>query len=124
MSEQVEFLIEHPSLNKDFFEKILKDKYDTDAIVLKDFTFDRTTDENYGIQTTRVKLYYSFSDNDNMDIVCNSFMIKTRHIDNETEDVLGKRNVFLKEAIFHLDVLPHLYGMMESREMNVTLAPR
>lgn len=123
MFEPVDFLLANPSLNHEFFEKILKDKYDTEAIVLKDFTFDATNDEYFGIQMTRVKLHYSFSGNENMDIVCSTLMIKTRLIGTDAVGVLGE-NVFLKEAVFLLDVLPNLYNIMDEKIMDTKLAPR
>lgn len=123
MSEQVKYLKANPSLNCDLFEKILKQKYDTEAIVLKDFTFDATKDESFGVQMTRVKLHYSFSGNENMDIVSSTLMIKTHLIDKEAVDVMG-RNVFLKEAVFYLDILPNLYNIMDEKVMDTILAPR
>lgn len=124
MSEQVNVLKDHPSLNNEFFEKILQQKFDTDAIVLKEFTFDSAKDDGFGIQMARVKLNYSFSGNENMDIVSSTFMIKAFVIDTNVEDVLGQNNLLLKEAIFYLDILPDLYDIMDEKIVNTVFAPR
>lgn len=117
MSEQVDFLKDNTCINKEFLEKILQEKYDTNSIVLKNFSCDPGVAKgaNCGSQITRVKLYYSFSSNENMDFVCSTFVIKT---------VMQENSAFLKEIIFYQDVLPELHHILDEKIKGTILAPR
>lgn len=122
MSDQEEFLKVNSWITNDFFEKILQQKYDTNFIVLKSFTCDVATEkEEYcGSLTNRVKLYYSFSANENMDIVCSTIVIKTDVLNKQVQENFA----FSKEVIFYRDILPALYQILDEKITGAVFAPR
>lgn len=121
MYQSIDFLASYTWIKQEIFQRILREKFFPDGIVLNNFTLEAALakGENYGSQMIRVKLFYTKNDNN---CAC-SLIIKTGVLDENVREIIETNGLFVKEVVIYRDVIPEVYRLLAAKNIATILAP-